>query len=97
MRDGVRGDVFPAVEVGAEELYSVRRHRVGAGHGALDAVDGNAAGLQVQVGKLEHTDFGRSEAVAVGDGEYSAVAFGFDGREKALDFLLGEEGFAGWF
>ncbi len=56
LRDGVRGDVFPAVEVGAEELYSVRRHRVGAGHGALDAVDGNAAGLQVQVGELENTD-----------------------------------------
>ncbi len=46
-----------------------------------------------QVGELEHTDFGRPEAVAVGDGKDGAVALGLDGREKALHFLLGKEGY----
>ncbi len=38
------------------------------------------------------TDFGRSEALAVGNGKDGLIAFGLDGREKALHFLLGEEG-----
>ena len=43
------------------------------------------AGLQVHVGKLEHTDFGRSEAVAVGDGKDGAVALaGVVGEEDLL-------------
>ena len=39
-----------------------------------------------------HTHFGRSQAMSVGDGKDGSVALGLDGREKALHFLLGEEG-----
>ena len=61
--------------------WPVRLQRVGAGHGTFDTVDGDASGSQVNVGALEHADFGRSEAVSVGDGKDGAVAFGFDNRE----------------
>ena len=42
---------------------------------AFDAVDGNTGGFQVNVGALEHADFGSSEAVPVGDGKDGSVAF----------------------
>ena len=42
---------------------------------------------------MEHTDFGSSKAVAVSDSKDGAVALVFDNREKALHFLLGEEGY----
>ncbi len=89
----VGGNIFPTFDVGADEFHSVGRHGIDAGHGTFDAVDGYAGSFQVQVGALKHTDFGSSEAVAVGDGKDGAVALGFDGVEKAVHFLLGEEGY----
>jgi len=77
----VGGSVVSGFEVGTQKFYSVGRHGIHARHGTFDAVDGNASGRQVQVGALEHTDFGSSEAVAVGDGKYGAVALGLDGVE----------------
>ncbi len=47
----VGGSVFPAVEVGADEFHCVRCHRVGAGHGPFDSVDGDhAIGIFAWVG-----------------------------------------------
>ena len=40
----------------------------------------------------EQADFRSPDAVPVRDGEDGTVAFGFDGREEAPHFLLGEEG-----
>ena len=77
----VGGRVLSALDIRAEELNGVGGHWIGSGHGSFQSVDGDASGLQVQVGELKHADFGRSEAVAVGDGKDGAVAFGFDNRE----------------
>ena len=48
--------------------------------------------MKVNVGAWKHPDLRGAESMPVGYCEDGAVAFVFDGREKAPHFILGEVG-----
>ena len=82
------------MKIRAPPHLNVRRELAGAGvsgAGAEARADGDACLGKVNVGPLEHTDFGGTEAVAVSHGKDGAVALVFDGGEELAHLVLGEE------
>ncbi|HZC00478.1 MAG TPA: hypothetical protein VE844_03675 [Gammaproteobacteria bacterium] len=78
-------------QVRAQEFDHVGLQRVDARQGPFQAVDGDPPLLQVDIGTLQQSDFGRTQPVAIRQQKERLVALVLNHGKQALEFLLGQE------